>query len=170
MKLLILGAGGYGRTVADLARQTALYDHIAFLDDQANGSHILGKCDEYGKFVGDDVQMYPAFGNNADRLRWLRALESEGITVPSLIHPTAYVSPTAKIGSGTMVLPKALINTDCLIGAGCILNCGSIVDHGCILEDGVHVCLGAMIKAENRIPERTKIEAGQVVENRRYPI
>ena len=170
MKLLILGAGGYGRTVADLAKQTANYQRIAFLDDQAQGAYILGKCSEYRMFTGDDVQMYPAFGNNEIRLHWLRTLEGEGIVVPSLIHPTAYVSPTATIGTGTVLLPKAVINTDCVIGSGCIQNCGSIVDHGCILEDGVHVCLGAIVKAENRIPEGMKIEAGQVVENRRYPI
>lgn len=170
MELLILGAGGYGQTIADLAEQTGDYSRVAFLDDRAKGAHILGKCSEYQMFMGDEVQMYPAFGNNEMRLRWLRALGEQGIAIASLIHPTAYVSPTAVLGTGTMVLPKAVINTDCVIGAGCIHNCGSIVDHGCILEDGVHVCLGAVIKAENRIPEGMKIEAGQVVQSRRYPV
>ena len=64
----------------------------------------------------------------------------------------------------------AIVNTGCEVKAGCIINCGAIVDHGCILEEGVHVCLGAIVKAENRIPRCMKIEAGEIVANRIYPV
>ena len=68
------------------------------------------------------------------------------------------------------LLPKAVVNTGCQLRQGCIVNCGAIVDHDCILEPGVHICLGAIIKAENRIPQCMKIEAGQIISNRTYPI
>ena len=169
-KLLILGAGGYAQTVADLARQSGEYDRIGFLDDNSHGAYILGSCTEFKMFMGENVDMYPAFGNNETRMYWMDQLEQAGIYVPTLVHSTAYVSPTVRLKSGTMVLPKAVVNTDCQVARGCIINCGASVDHGCILEQGVHVCLGAIVKAENHIPEKMKIEAGQVIENGQFPV
>ena len=52
-KLLILGAGGYGRTVADVAQQLGCYDRIAFLDNLQTGENILGKCEDYRQFSGE---------------------------------------------------------------------------------------------------------------------
>lgn len=71
---------------------------------------------------------------------------------------------------GTAILPNAIVNTGCEVECGCIINCGAIIDHDCILEEGVHICLGAIVKAENRIPKCMKIEAGEVVKNRTYPL
>lgn len=65
---------------------------------------------------------------------------------------------------GTVILPHAIINNGVVINRGCILNIGAIVDHGCILEEGVHICLGAIVKGENRIEKCNKIEAGEVAE------
>ena len=169
-KLLILGAGGYGQTVADLARQSGEYDRIGFLDDNAQGPYILGRCGEFQMFRGENVDMYPAFGNNETRMGWMHSLQEAGIRIPTLVHSTAYVSPTVRLKAGTMVLPKAVVNTGCQIGEGTIINCGAIVDHGCILEEGVHVCLGAIVKAENHIPALLKIEAGQVIQNGQFPL
>ncbi len=168
MRLIILGAGGYGQTVADLARQSGKYETVAFLDDNADG--VLGKCGEFADFADGNTEMYPAFGNNTGRLNWLDKLEAEEVPIPTIIHATAYVSPTANIQKGCVVLPGAIVNTGCQVERGCIINCGAIVDHGCVMEEGTHVCLGAIVKAENRIPKCMKIEAGQVVENRTYPL
>ena len=104
------------------------------------------------------------------RLNWMKKLSDAQIVLPRLIHATAYVSPTAEVEAGTVVLPLAIINTDCRIQSGCIINCGSIVDHGCVIEEGVHISPGTVIKAENRIPRATKIEAGEVVPLRAYPL
>lgn len=170
MRLLILGAGGYGQTIADIARQLGRYAQVCFLDDAKVGEDVLGKCFEYLNFADNATQFYPAFGNNAGRIQWLDRFLEKGISVPVLIHPTAYVSPTAQIQQGSVILPKAVVNTSCVIKKGCIVNCGAIVDHGCVLEEGVHVAPGAIIKAENRIPSCAKVESGEVVQNRTYPL
>lgn len=86
------------------------------------------------------------------------------------MHPTAYVSPTASVEKGVVVLPKAVINTDVTVKRGCIINLGAIVDHGCVIEQGCHICLGAIVKGENRIAALSKIEAGEVVQLRQYPV
>ncbi len=170
MKLIILGAGGYGRTVADIARQSTRYSDIIFLDDNSTAEDVVAKCSEYKNFISSDTAIYPAFGNNEVRLRWIERIEAAGGEVPTLIHQTAYVSPEATVGKGAVVLPQAIINTGVTVKRGCIVNCGAIIDHGCVIEDGAHICLGAIVKAENRIPKCAKIEAGVIIENRTHPI
>ena len=169
-KLLILGAGGYGKTVADLAAQLGDYSKIAFLDDGQTGGNILGTCREFEVFADGDTWMYPAFGNNETRMFWLDRLRSAGITVPTLVHPRAFVSPMASLGVGSVVLPMALVNTGVSVGDGCIINIGALIDHDSVIENGVHLAPGAIVKAENRIPSGSKVNSGAVIENREYPL
>lgn len=169
-KLLILGSGGYGKTIADLASQLNCYDKIAFLDDNAVGSNVLGKCHEYVQFADGKTEMYPAFGNNEIRMQWLHQLLEAHVPVPTLVHPRAYVSPAAKLGVGCMVLPMAVVNTGVTVESGCIINIGALIDHNSILEAGAHIAPGAIVKAENRIPAGMKIESGDVIKNGAYPL
>lgn len=69
-----------------------------------------------------------------------------------------------KIISGKGVEPKKIIHR------GCVINLGAIIDHGCIIEEGCHICLGAIVKGENRIKRLTKIEAGEVIQARKWPV
>lgn len=163
-RLVILGAGGYGHTVADVAHQLG-YSTIVL--DDADSTYPLST---FSSYISDDTSFIPAFGNNAFRLEWINRIEESGGQLATLIHPTAYVSPTATINPGTVILPHAIVNTDVVINRGCIINLGAIVDHGCILEEGVHICLGAIVKGENRIEKCSKIEAGEVVERGQYPL
>lgn len=169
-KLLILGAGGYGKTVLDVAQQLGRYDKIGFLDDGRSGPGILGGCGEFLQFADEHTDIYPAFGSNELRLKWIEQLEEEGIPIPTLVHPRAYVSPTAEVGEGSVVLPMAVVNTGVRVGKGCIINIGALIDHDTVIEDGVHLSPGAIVKAENRIPQGCKIGSGEVIENREYPL
>jgi len=169
-KLLILGAGGYGKTVADLASQLGIYDKIAFLDDGRTGEGILGSCGEFRTFADEDTQMYPAFGNNAVRMAWLNRLVDCGISVPTLVHPRAYVSPETRIEAGTVVLPMAVVNTGVTVKMGSIINIGTLLDHDSVIEPGCHLAPGVIVKAENRIAAGSKIESGTVIENREFPL
>ena len=170
-KLLILGAGGYGRTVEDIAKQLGSYQKIAFLDDRKAGTPgVLGKCEDFLQFADDSTEIYPAFGNNEVRMAWLRRFEKHGIRVPVIVHPSAYVSPLATLYSGVTVLPKAVINTGTVVENGTIINIGVLIDHDCVIEAGCHLAPGAIVKAENRIPSGMKVESGTVIKNREYPL
>lgn len=164
MRLVILGAGGYGGTVKDVAKQLGY--EIIQLDDSIEGRELA----TFSSYIDASTEFIPAFGNNAFRLSWCDNIIGTGGKLATLIHPTAYVSPRSSIAFGTVILPRAVINTDVVINRGCIINLGAIVDHGCIIEEGVHVCLGAIVKAENRIERLTKIEAGEVIGARNYPL
>lgn len=163
MRLVILGAGGYGRTIADLAEQSKRYSEIVFLDD--NDINAAGKCSEAENYIDTDTEIYPAFGNNELRMKWIRFLTEKNAEICSLVHSSAYVSPTAILGKGTVVLPNASIGTNAVIGMGCIINMNAAVDHDCLIEDGVHICLGAIVKAGIHIQGNIKVEAGAVITN-----
>ncbi|MEG1175236.1 MAG: phosphotransferase [Ruthenibacterium sp.] len=169
-KLLILGAGGLGRMVGEVAAATGLYAQIAFLDDAVREESIVGACADYTALQGEYVCALPAFGNNRLRLAWTKRLLAAGYTVPSLLHPTAIVSPSAQLGAGCLVLQGAIINTNAQLGTACLANCGALIDHDCVLGDGVHVNLNSTIKAWCKLEALERTEAGEVVYSTRRHI
>ena len=72
--MVILGAGGYGRTVADVAAQMGRFEEIRFLDDHSDAPDIMGACCDFAQMIGDNTAFYPAFGNNEARMDWLHRL------------------------------------------------------------------------------------------------
>lgn len=163
MRLIILGAGGHGKVVADLAKQTGKYKEIFFLDDNSQEAEVIGKCSQYLEFQSADTEMYPAFGNNTVRIQWENKLLEAGISLAKIIHPLAYVSPLAEVASGCVIMPYAVVNTGTKIKKACIINIGAMVDHDCILEEGCHLAPGAIVKGENHLSEGMKVESGEVV-------
>lgn len=163
-----MGSGGFGRVIADIAEQLEKYEKIVFLDDNDKSDDVVGLCKEYKDFADGNTEFYSAFGNNVLRLEWVERLQEESIAVATIIHPTAYVSSTAVIGQGTVLFPKCAVNSYTIIEDACIINMGALIDHNCKIGKGTHICLGAVVKADNPIPSGSKIEAGQVVEREKY--
>lgn len=159
--LLIIGAGGHGQVVKEVAEALG-YDKITFLDD--NSSKSIGKIADSQKFVKEYEYAFVGIGNNKFRNELLQRLEQEGFVIPALLHPTAYISKTAVIGKGTVVEPKAIVNANSRVGLGCIISVGAIVDHDVVLEDCVHVNAGAICKAGSRIKAFTKVDTGEIIQ------
>lgn len=160
--LLILGAGGFGRVVQELAEELGIYNKIAFLDDAATGNEIAGKLADCEKLKGQYTHAIVAIGNNKLRLHWLDVLKECGYKLPVLRHPTAWVSASAAVGEGSVILQNSVVSAAARIGRGVILNVTSAVDHDCAVGDGCHVCLHAVVKDQSSLPPCTKLEAGQV--------
>jgi len=167
-RLVILGFGGYGRTIEDVVLSAQLFDEILFLDDNARHTKVRGACADFAKFVNEDTWFYPAFGNNNLRMDWIYMLTNAGAQVATIIHPTAYVGRTAVIETGCAVLPNSVVNATAKLRPGCIVNFGAVVDHDVVVEKGVHLCINSVVKAYNRIPPFAKIEAGNVINNNTY--
>jgi len=143
-RLLILGGGGHGRVVAEIARALG-FGAIAWLDDDPAAAGVLGplsRCDD-AALRREYLQALVAIGQPQLRLHWLDQLQQLGYACPPLVHPAAWVSPTAQLGAGTVVMPQAAVMAGAQLGQGCIVNTGATVDHDCDLADGVHVCPGA---------------------------
>lgn len=101
MRLIILGAGEFGKTIEDVAGQLDKYEKINFLDDKAEGEDILGKTDDFKNFINDYTEFYPAFGDNELRYNWILKLDEAGAKIATIVHPSAYVSPKVVIGKGS---------------------------------------------------------------------
>lgn len=160
MELLIIGAGGHGRVVAEVAQECG-YDKIAFLDDKS--PEAVGSVDDLETMTDRFQNAFVGIGNNALRSELLARLRAAGFHIPTLVHPTAYVSRTAQIGSGTVVESKAIVNANTAVGDGCIISVGAIVDHDVQIGECCHVNAGAIVKAGAAVSSYTKLEAGQVV-------
>lgn len=165
-QLVIIGASGHGKVVADIARQTG-YDEIRFLDDNeelafCNGYPVVGRCGEFENF---NCNFIVAIGNPVTRQCVQLQLEAAGKTIVTLIHPNAVTGENVSIGIGTVVMAGAVINPGARIGKGCIINTCSSVDHDCQLADFVHVAVGAHIAGTCTIGEGTWIGAGATVIN-----
>ncbi|MDR3645406.1 MAG: NeuD/PglB/VioB family sugar acetyltransferase, partial [Clostridia bacterium] len=168
--LLILGAGGHGRVIADAAFETGLYTRIAFLDDilpagNADGADVIGCFDNYRAFSGDFGNAAVALGDNQKRVFWLRRLSEAGFELPVIIHPRAFVSRGAHIGPGGAVLADAVVVTGVTAGFGCIFNTLSSADHDCSLGDGVHLCPGAHLAGTVKVGSFTTIYTAACVAN-----
>ncbi len=172
--LLLLGAGGHARVVAETALSTGLFSRICFLDDSYTGpAHMSDQLGwpVIGPFAAAlDPHIRQQFsaalvaiGNAAVRLSWLPRLAASGYELPVVIHPTAWVSPSAKVGGASVVFAQAAIQAHAVLGCGAILNTGCSVDHGAQLADGVHICPGARLAGEVQVGDRSWIGIGASV-------
>lgn len=157
--LLILGAGGHGKVVADCAKATGKFAQIAFLDGQYPqhpgfcGWQVIGKLEEFLRFQKDFV-FFVAIGNNDIRREWQRRLEKTGCEIATIIHPSSIIGTDVQIGKGSLVVANAVINILSRIGEGCIINTAASIDHDCTLGDFVHVapgvrCAGTVTLGDN---------------------
>ena len=168
-KLVIIGAGGHGKVVADCAKCMG-YTDIEFLDDNRLVDRVLGfpvvgsvsQVEMYDKTLTD---FFVAIGNNRVRIDLLKRLVRLGCNVVTLIHPKTVISGFAEVGEGTLVMPGAVINAGAKIGFGVIVNTGVCIDHDCKIADGVHISPGAVLSGTVSVGEGAWICSGAVVSN-----
>jgi sugar O-acyltransferase (sialic acid O-acetyltransferase NeuD family) len=168
-RLVIWGAGGHGRVVADAAETNGLWSSIAFLDDgwparNASGPWpVIGSIQEAAQLLGTDDDIVIAIGHASVRMNLLSEAGMAGGRLVSVVHDSAVISRHASIGIGTVVLAGAVINPGVMVGDGCIINTSASVDHDCRLGAGVHICPGARLAGEVVVGERTWIGIGSCV-------
>lgn len=160
-RLIIIGASGHGKVIADIAVKNG-YEDIVFLDDDESikecaGFPVIGKSKDAKDLDGDKIV---AIGNAAIRERIQQEIETV-----TLIHPDAVIGRRVKIGKGTVVMAGAIINTDTVIGDGCIINTAASVDHDCFVDDFSHIAVGAHLCGTVHIGRGTWIGAGVTVSN-----
>lgn len=166
--LLLLGAGGHGRVVADIA-ETLGWTDIAFLDDawparEINGVWpIIGRLDALPALKGRYHAAFASLGDGALRLKAHRRLKALDFQCPSLAHPSAVVSRHASLGAGSVVVAGAVIGPFACVGEAVIINTGASIDHDCTLEDAVHISPGARLSGGVRVGLRAWIGVGAAV-------
>lgn len=168
-KLIIIGASGHGKVVADIAMKMNQWKEIFFLDDAPDkkevlGFSVLGKTEESIQYK-EEADFFVAIGNNLIREKVLLKLESEGFSITTLIHPSAVIGLDVLIGEGTAIMPGAVVNAASTIGKGVIVNTSASIDHDCLINDFVHVSPGVRIAGTVVVGERVWLGINSTVIN-----
>jgi len=168
-KLLIIGASGHGKVVADIALKMNIWKKILFLDDDENikssmGIEVVGKTRDALKYV-HDCNLFVGIGNNFTRKKIQNTLEAEGACIPILIHPTAVIGRDVKLESGTVVMAGVIINCCTTIGKGCIVNTSATIDHDNLIEDFVHISPGSHLAGNVTVKKGTWLGIGSLISN-----
>ena len=168
-RLLIIGAGGHGKVVADVAMKMNTWKSIQFLDDNQElkrvlGLEVIGKVEDALKYV-HDYQFIVAIGDNSLRERIQLNLTMAQAKLALLVHPDAIIGKQVEIGKGTVVMAGVIINSCTHVGSGCIINTGSIIEHDNIIEDYVHVSPGVITGGTVRIGKGTWLGLGSKIIN-----
>lgn len=168
-RLLILGAGGNGRVISDMAEQSGMWSMIAFLDDAVDAHEypwgVVGSCADFAEHASMFTHVIVGFGDNALRSKWLERIAQTRLEMPTIIAKSAEVSTHATLGAGTVVMPQAVVNIGARVGTACIINTGASVDHDCQLGSCVHIAPGAHVGGHVKIGDRSWIGIGSSVRN-----
>lgn len=167
-KIVILGAGGHGQVVADALKLMTDAEPVAFLDENPGilGKEVLGLPVPGGNEALPDVDhdgVVIALGNNSLRKRIFHELKKAGENLFSVIHPSAVISPDAKIGEGCMILGGAVVNTGAKIEDNTILNTNCTVEHHNIIGPHAHIAPGSSLGGEVVVEEEAMVGIGATV-------
>lgn len=165
-QLVIIGASGHGKVVADIARLNG-YTDISFLDDDENitecgGYKVVGPSCDYIKYNCD---LFVAIGNSKIREEFQNKLAASRKCVPTLIHPSSVIAENVSIGSGSVIVAGAIINPCVKIGKGSIINTSASIDHDCQLGDYVHISVGSHLAGSVIVGNHTWVGIGASIIN-----
>jgi acetyltransferase EpsM len=158
---IIYGAGGHGRVIAETL-ELLNQKNIVFWDK--NFASTSSEYPVFSPYSTNQGAVILGIGNLQLRKE---ILDNKGSEIPFissfLTHPTAFISPTAKVGRGTWIGPLAIVHAHSQIGEHCIINSGAIVDHDTRLGRNVHVAPGAVLCGQVSIGDHTFIGANAVI-------
>ena len=171
--ILVYGGGGHGKAVIDLLRTLGSYHLVGIVDDGFSvgeeimgfpvlgGAEALAGINQAGTHLA--VNAVGGIGNVLIRLEAFNRLAAEGFACPAIIHPSAWIEPSAHVSAGVQVFPQAYVGSEATLGYGTIINTGAIVSHDCVLADMVNISPGAILAGGVRVNERALVGMGVTI-------
>jgi acetyltransferase EpsM len=162
-RIVIVGAGGYGRLALDVLTSAGSEQWImGFYDDahkalseRIGGFPVLGDIAMLKSMLSvETVQVIVAITDNQDRLRIANSIRGLGGQFTTAIHPMAYVSDGASVGDGSVVAAGAVIHTGAALGSHCYSGPQSVVDRDAEIGAGVWISAGAVVGSSARLGAR----------------
>jgi sugar O-acyltransferase (sialic acid O-acetyltransferase NeuD family) len=170
-RVVVYGAGGHGKVVADVLLAGRRYQVLGFIDDDASraGTAILGLpvlgtaawLEREGRLASIAVAL--GVGANEARRAVAERCVEWGTPLIVAVHPRAVVAPSARLGAGTVVMAGAVINPDARVGRGTIVNTGAVVEHDVVVGDWAHLSPNATTGGTARIGASVHLGLGSVV-------
>lgn len=160
--MYLFGASGHAKVIRDILEANGV-EVKGFYDDDASkktlqGVPVLGNTDDH---TAEMVPCIISIGDNR-----IRKHVVDSITVDKYaraVHPSAVLSPSVKVGVGTVVMARATVNVDSIIGNHVIINTSASVDHDCQIGDYSHIAPNSTLCGGITVGEGTLIGAGAVV-------
>lgn len=168
-RLLVVGAGGHGRSVAEAAELSGQFAVVGFLDDSLPagetvlGVPLLGPVASMADHRATADQTIVAIGNNTVREKLMHQLAEAGFEWATVVHPRAIVSPSAVLGKGSAAMAGAIVGTEARLGVGSIVNCGAVVDHHATVDDFGHLGVNASMAGGTVLGRGAWMQAGSAL-------
>ena len=167
-RLLLVGAGGFGCMVAELAMRQ--YD-CAFVDDgqtvgtEICGIPVVGSIAQLPEMRKEYGLLVVGIGNNKFRARVYERARALGYAFPNIVAPSAYLSPFSKMGRGCVVLQNACVQNGAVVGDGVLLNAGVEVHCGATVEDYALIYANSVIRTGAVVGARARIGSNVTICN-----
>ena len=166
-KLAIIGAGGHGKVVGEIALLNQ-YDTINFFDDRINEIknfpfNIIGNLESLKKSLKNYDNFFVAIGDNVSRCDKISWLKKEKKNLVNLIHPKSTVSKFSSIEAGSCLMANAVVNAGTNIKDGVIINTSSSIDHDCLIEDYAHISPNCSLSGNVKVGKFTHLGTGTSV-------
>lgn len=168
-RILIVGAGGHGRSVAEAIELSKEFEIAGFLDDSwPSNAHvwsyqIYGKTSQINQYRSIAEYAVVAIGNNKLRAELIDKLIAAGFQIATIKHPSAIISPLAIIGAGSTIMAGAIIGTESRLGKGTIVNSGATIDHDCTVGDFGHLGVNTSMAGGSLLEEGAWLHAGNAL-------
>jgi sugar O-acyltransferase (sialic acid O-acetyltransferase NeuD family) len=172
--LVVVTAGGFGREVEAYAIDAGfevagflhdIHRHPGSLDGLDVVERVLGPLE--GHAVRLDWSYAVGLGDVGPRAEIFARLASAGADLATVVHPTAWVAPSARLGAGVVVAPFAFVGPHATIGDGCILNTYASVGHDSVLAPGCVLSPYAVTNGRVRLGEAVFLATHATVTPRR---
>jgi UDP-perosamine 4-acetyltransferase len=153
--VMIIGAGGHAKVVVSTLIASGIMVSKIYDDNPDKWGSCILNIEIVGPLSDIDYdsveQALTAIGNNKTRKGIVNRFPRVRWT--TVVHPSAYVHPTARIGQGTVVFAKAVVQPDTFIGDHCIINTGATIDHDCRIGNYVHISPGVNLAGDVQLHE-----------------
>ncbi|HZH58312.1 MAG TPA: acetyltransferase [Metabacillus sp.] len=169
MNIVIIGNGGHSKVVRDIILSNQNLHIVGYLDDKfedlIQDELFYGPISSYQFLIDkfEEIKFIIAIGHNQTRKQIVNKMNLEETLYLSPVHPSAIISPSARIGKGTVVMANTVINADAVIGDHVIVNTGSIIEHDSKVNDFAHVSPNATLTGCVQLGEGVHIGAGAIL-------
>ena len=163
-KIIILGAGGHGKVVGEIAFLNG-FTEIIFLDDNYKNINnypflIQGSIKQFDSFVNQGDAWFVGIGDNHIRKNLISKFDQFSKNLINLIHPSSVKSNFSNYDIGICIMANAVINPGCVIKRGSIINTSASIDHDCHVGPYAHIGPNASLSGNVTVGECSLMGTG----------
>jgi sugar O-acyltransferase (sialic acid O-acetyltransferase NeuD family) len=172
--IILVGGGGHCKSCIDVIEQEDKYRIVGIIDlpelagMKILGYDIIGTDDDLPNLIKSVSNYLITVGqikSAAKRIQLFSLVKDAGGKLPVIISPDAYVSKSARISEGTIIMHHAIVNAEARIGLNCIINSKALIEHEAVVGDFCHISTGANVNGQTKIGNRCFVGSNAVISN-----